>query len=321
MISALLVLLIHSAVAGDCTPKNFSAKFGPNHDQRNMGLCTSFGMADQFTFELGKKVSALDIALSVPEMVTYLKSQSCEKAPDVNKCLQSIVDHIKTAGAKPTGELVDKMQDTGLCLEEDLTSEYAYDQKPDFWYSWIENTSLEKRLRDVSMDSGVCVFCNTVDKDIAVLTPKSNVNEIREGISKAIRGKEILALQYLACKKRYKLNHKVQFHLELDSSLIDEALDNNKPSGVGISDSLFMLTEDVKKTFKDQAGNHYVLVIGRRKNSQNQCEYLVRSSWGKDCSIYDPKIAKDCKGGQYWVSEKDLKSRTTDSNYFKTVSN
>lgn len=50
---------------------------------------------------------------------------------------------------------------------------------------------------------------------------------------------------------------------------------------------------------------HTVLMIGRRFDSDaGECSYLIKDSYGEQCSRYDPKIK--CEGGYVWLPESKL---------------
>ena len=46
---------------------------------------------------------------------------------------------------------------------------------------------------------------------------------------------------------------------------------------------------------------HPNLYLGNDKN--NDCEYLIRNSWGKGCSPYQ---SNECENGMFWISESDF---------------
>lgn len=57
--------------------------------------------------------------------------------------------------------------------------------------------------------------------------------------------------------------------------------------------------------------NHVSTIIGQRWNSaKNTCEFKVRNAYGVDsCKHHSPRL--ECKNGNLWLSEKDLKRSVT----------
>jgi hypothetical protein len=50
---------------------------------------------------------------------------------------------------------------------------------------------------------------------------------------------------------------------------------------------------------------HTSSIVGRRWNKTEQsCQYLIRDSFGKDCSQYDPRL--ECSEGYLWLNEEDI---------------
>ena len=61
---------------------------------------------------------------------------------------------------------------------------------------------------------------------------------------------------------------------------------------------------------------HTSLLMGQRYNSETQeCQYLIKNSYGTDCSSYDHR--NQCEGGFIWVGEAALSNAMTSIVYFK----
>ncbi len=92
-------------------------------------------------------------------------------------------------------------------------------------------------------------------------------------------------------------------------SLIDKALDNEKPLGIS-----YLLQNVINSEMSDTI--EHASIISGRKFENNTCYYQIRNSWGTDCqrkafinSVYIPDypIYKyECEGGTFWVPRKDL---------------
>jgi hypothetical protein len=61
---------------------------------------------------------------------------------------------------------------------------------------------------------------------------------------------------------------------------------------------------------------HTTLLVGRRFQPQSgECQYLIKNSYGPDCSEYDP--SHTCEGGYIWVNENALYRAMTSYVYIK----
>lgn len=84
-------------------------------------------------------------------------------------------------------------------------------------------------------------------------------------------------------------------------SKIDEQLNKGQIVGIGYTAEVLL---DYKA--ENMKGFHASTLIGRRFNKKtNSCEYLLRNSWGKNCSQYGNNI--ECKNGHAWVAEEIFK--------------
>ncbi|MCB9073225.1 MAG: hypothetical protein H6623_06355 [Bdellovibrionaceae bacterium] len=87
---------------------------------------------------------------------------------------------------------------------------------------------------------------------------------------------------------------------------IDQTLNNRKPVAVGID-----VNNLTNSDWADGTIDHSVLIMGRRKVG-NSCQYLIRNSGGRDCSIFLNKLdpTKNCvpEYGAIWVDLQNIPS-------------
>ncbi len=83
---------------------------------------------------------------------------------------------------------------------------------------------------------------------------------------------------------------------------INESLDSRMPVTV---DFFYGLLENVDYYEYSVSELHTALLMGRRFHATNgECQYLIKDSYGSDCSQYDPR--HECEGGYLWINESDL---------------
>jgi hypothetical protein len=69
-------------------------------------------------------------------------------------------------------------------------------------------------------------------------------------------------------------------------------------------------------SFKRKLGElHTSNIVGRRLNKNNQCEYLIKNSYGTKCEEYHDSL--DCEAGYLWMPKKLLKRTLLRATYIK----
>ena len=124
-------------------------------------------------------------------------------------------------------------------------------------------------------------------------------------------------LRVTACEKDRKpypgTIHQIRMRLKGRNAFthINRVLDTHTP-----------LTVDFFYGFLDNADSyvhslndlHSTLLVGRRFDGKSgECQYLIKNSYGSDCSEYDPRHT--CEGGYVWVGENDLYGALTSYTY------
>jgi hypothetical protein len=88
---------------------------------------------------------------------------------------------------------------------------------------------------------------------------------------------------------------------------LDKGLEQAYPLGISYCDKV--LYDGRAFTPKDydteDCGRHASLIIGRRPNPdpkfKDSCQYLIRNSWGKNCSSYHDDWTCEAEKGSVWV--------------------
>ncbi len=141
-------------------------------------------------------------------------------------------------------------------------------------YSILEESNINKAFAEI-----VSQHCHGRQVDI----PNFNVKTLKrpKAHSKRIRGYRATA----------------QTRIKDYFKTINSTLESGKP---------LSLTYNIKHVTKNK-GLHESLIVARRwKNGR--CQYKIRNSWGKGCSIYDTSKIVDCnfEEGAFWVTDQAL---------------
>ncbi len=83
------------------------------------------------------------------------------------------------------------------------------------------------------------------------------------------------------------------------------------------SGELAAIGYDVSFVRKEQTASpesHWTAVVGRHSDSNGQCIYVLKNSWGPDCGYY--KSAIKCNGGTLEIPDAQLLPRVHTVHYF-----
>jgi hypothetical protein len=256
---------------------------GEVRDQDSIGWCYAFAGADLLTYKLGKKVSAVDVAMNYNDgwFKNTLKRVGWGEQDFQGATPQGMGTAIDNTKAKG-----------GACLEANLRSE-------DNGYSTIMSNLTE--IDNLKKKSGTLnsMTCPSVVQRVFPTIQAKEFLEISENASRATL---ISMLSDKACKPRLSLKG-VEVEYTSPSFLgdttevlnqIDRQLSRKNILALAYN-AQFLYDRNSKKN-----GGHASTIVGRRFNKSNgECEYLVRNSWGRGCSSYDPYYT--CEAGNIWI--------------------
>lgn len=268
-------------------------RLGPVRDQAIAGLCFTYEGADLLTYQLGTRISAIDLALS------YFKSTKLRK-----------MSRVYDDGGDTLTAIEWTVKLGGVCTEELMPSDETFlkanDTDPRIYGAF-------KTLEDHSW--------NTVEAyNAAIIIFPYLEEEIFDRAAKLNTFKDrIQFLQENACTERIAFDHLKLNYFEAVKrnevpgliKKIHRQLENNNVIGMGFrSNDLFSKQEE------DDSDNHATTLVGRRWNpAKNQCEYLMRDNFGGQCGdTYQSHF--ECKGGYIWLDEKFLLKNMYEIEYY-----
>lgn len=262
-------------------------RLGPVRDQDSVGWCYSFVAADLLSFKLGKKISAADVAVSNNDTWTNAI---------LKKFGRSEVD-IERGFPE---DAIEGTKSKGWCLESKFSSEdnSNWDLK-----TLIEQTEAIKKKFPNEAAGG-----NSNCGQALLLFGGLNLQSLMQTVERSSRSSLIPALADRACSPRIKnldvqvVSDSVTYSSDKSPlfKMIDGQLNNKNIAGIGYE--VAVLTN---RNYKEGLGAHSGIIVGRKFNSQtNECEYLIRNSWGRGCSLYDSSYK--CEEGNIWVPKAAL---------------
>lgn len=339
----LWLAFVGTAQGAGCTTKDYRQELGANRNQDELSWCFAYTSADLVSQRIGKKVSATDLASTFiladankllkspdPEVQAYLRANPdfadlITKTRNFEKLDYSPEGLLTEKGMKDTGGAEDvtiMLANTkGYCLESKFPSREKVQDK---FFHDVQKL-LYRRYRADKMS-----FCSDLpvasDPTSALIDPVSlAIAKIyEEELDKKCR-RQPLPVTLVPVMKKYadslpeyrsliekgEVKRSESEQALLDS--LDHALDNHRVAAIGYSANLIMKPEPGDK---DQHGDHSSTIVAR-KQIGGTCHYLIRNTWGDNCSLYLPKFRKRCEAGNVWVSGDELKDSLYSVIYLK----
>jgi hypothetical protein len=319
----------------NCTPKDqrTNPKLPPIRDQSSVDWCYSYTAADLVSFNSGKNISAIDMAVnhnnqvnlaSVGDQLSH-SLDSLVSSENIRTRLSRSSDHLRNAfsGVKRTSQrqagdsvkAINKTTLNGFCLESELPSS---SHKSSDLGQTLENINFyDEEFRSETMNNEMMsqvaadIICTEIGDSLIEIFGNVTLNDIA-GIMKSSHQVDLLSsLTSLSCKNRISVTGKAK---DIPSKgrmdQIDSILENDSIVGI----DYYAEALGLKPT--QTGGMHASSIIGRQWNDESQqCEYLVRNSWGETCEPYlDPS---KCEKGNIWVDRDALRTSIISSYHFE----
>lgn len=296
-------LKIQEKTKKSCTQTTSAVKeaLGPVRHQDSLGWCYAYSAADLLSFKLGKRISAIDIAIN------YTKSVKNSNEQYKNKSIEEIEGGYALFG------LYTAIRD-GVCLESDLPSEDNANQDLKLLFRDLKVFAEKASKLKYGSSEYLKLICN--NSYVKTLTLK---NEELFNFLLTLKEKEVTTeIQNLSCKNRItlpKLNPVSIYYKSEIFKHIDKQLEKGNP--LEFAYHMNILEEsDHEYLKKEEDYLHSSLIIERRYNEKkNECEYLVRNSWGRSCNNINSQF--ECSEGSIWIPKSILYSGILDVTYLK----
>lgn len=316
----------------------FPDKLPPIRDQGSIGWCYAYSVSDLVSFNSGKVVSARSIAqannLAVnQETLAYgaynsiagligaakkepahLSQENTENVMSAFRGIRSVSE--REGGIEQTAFLRAKARD-GFCLERDIPS--GSHEESDIGATIEVFQAFDSELTAANTQEEKSELARKFCNENTALFQQYFPNGFKEGVVNALlanaSGDSFTYLSQEQCKDRVDMGEYRTDYIPKTSpgstvSVLDGFLDRNEISAVGYQTD-FMGQERLDENGEPLENYHSSTIIGRRFNEETgRCQYLLRNSWGTDCSVYPDSM--ECEKGNIWVSEDDLDSHSLD---------
>ncbi len=313
---------------GKCPSVDLSEGLGPLRDQRNIGWCYANVAADLIAFKFknelkGERVSASYIAILNNEIFQKYPN---DEAGDVLPAL-----FISEYFGVCTGSLEEEFFNTGphKTLREKINNlvylKDAYDKRKknqEYLDAYIQRINQYAQSNSLINKITFEELEEILENSSRRTFPRKLADRICE--SNMIK----LKMDFFDTSYNYFIINGL-FHFKPSKGLFKSGKDdlirktnyyisNHKPVSVGYNTSIF--DEKGYQSYQT-SGGHVSLIVGQQWNEEsNQCEFLLRNSWGKNCSGYqNPELKGKCdpNTGYLWLPSEILKRGITDVLSFK----
>ncbi len=294
-----------------CQPEiDLSSKFKdvPTRDQGSNGWCFAYAISDLITAQTGKPISAVDIALRYFKKVksnNWNVPRSEKEGPwqfdsgylgflkeimDQKVCLEADVKSSGDSSTKDIGDLLFRIQNFKLKYDQSFRDSFGQE-------SYHSREEKKKYL----MEEKLCKSA------LSSVFPKLEIKDILDVLEHSSTWSYLEELRDKSCTSRVDLKDFratfLQGSKHKQYNQIDKWLNGGKTVGLDFMSSFLK-----EKGVYLPASAHSALIIGRKYNKEKKsCEYLVRNSWGKNCSVYkESGITCDPETGYIYLSKEEL---------------
>lgn len=295
----------YSTEEAQCTPVDFRETFPLKmRNQHDLSWCFAHAASDylQFAYHLPEQISAADIAINygqsklgkIMHFFQGLGGSNARQLPAQTGFIKVAVKQIIPQGycpenALPSDEWNHVDATTGVQIKQDIR------------WSILETFELYKKVQagDVAGPHALQSYFTfkNIDRDqfYSILrdsTKKNLMQNIRAAACKDER--KPFGSNYLSSDFQIRGKHVFQN--------MNASFDRGMPVTIDFFSDVFRHFDRPKIDVNEL---HTVLVYGRKFNPESQqCQYMIKDSYGEQCTKYDPKIS--CEGGYVWLPENKL---------------
>jgi|GEM_PF-977557 len=286
----------YMTLSPQCSPVDLRQGFSFRmRNQGDINWCYAFATADelQYYFKIPEPLSAADVALqynegSWPRLMRWLSGKAVHETGFVRSAMWASL----AAGYCPESDFP-----SDTWTKRDATGEHPMQLKE----AINDLLNLQEQVQDG-------FYLKASDLPYTYLFKTVSQDQLFELLANTSRTQLINQLRLTACEKDRKpfpgTIHRIKMRLKGRNAFthINRVLDTQTPVTV---DFFYGFLDNADAYVHSLNDLHSTLLVGRRFDEKSgECQYLIKNSYGPDCSEYDPRHT--CEGGYVWVGESDL---------------
>ncbi len=295
----------YSTDESSCSSIDFRNTFPlATRNQEGLSWCFAHSAADylQYTFQIPVQLSAADIAINYSKsnwsrlvhFFTHLVDGSLRGQPPQTGIAQAAIKLILPQGYCPESALPSDFWNR-------VDSATGEQKKEEILQSILDMYSLQKDIQAGIYSSPADLpfyfsFLHVSREDFFNLLQNSSHNKL------------LLKLRNQACSLERKPfpGNPISVNFKLRGRHVFQRMNDSFDRSMPVTVDFFAsLLKDYESRAKDITSFHTVLLYGRKFDpATQQCTYLLKNSWGTECTRYDPRI--ECEHGYLWIAENKL---------------
>ena len=304
----------------ECSPVDIRSSLNPElkkhfsvpRNQDSTGWCYGFSASDLLSAHLGEPVSALHVSALYNRKAR--RNIFMRTAHEIGLAISEAETRFEEVYESGLCKMAigEAMRNGKVCHEKDLPFDYKYQDSTKEMIKDLEK--IRKDRKKLSKDA----ICNQIEEKLEFHGLTLDSSSISEELVSRNMNLGIESIANEQCKK----NPMVVSPLKIKSlSLPGKSLEKRKHFLQEIGD-LFKkgkpieISYNVNKYVNYMDGLHSSVVVARRWHN-NRCQYKIRNSWGKDCSLYKSNVDCEKETGSYWVNDEDFVKNTNSTTYLE----
>lgn len=321
------------ARCGGENARDFRSRLPEVRDQGSTGWCYAYSTADLASFHSGKNISARHIAQvnnvainqetlatgAYNSVASLIGAASVEpqhlsregvQANNLTEAFSQLQNPSLRDGGIETNSFLRVKARGGFCLENDIPS--GSHEEEDIGDVIEVFRSFDEQYRNSGTDADrnglVDSFCNDNKELLERYFPNGFTEGVRNALLSGAGGDSFQYLSQEQCRERVSME---EFKTDVfpvsregdARNAIDSLLDGESIASVNYETD-FLGQERFDDNGELLDNTHSSTVVGRRFDEESgRCQYLLRNSWGSDCSVYSAAQDIECDGGNVWVNE------------------
>lgn len=281
--------------------------FSTPRNQDSLGWCYAFAAADLISAEVGQPVSSLHASLifntSLENSNTRHTNDRAQKKAFLNN--EARLRYIYEGGSL-SASLKTIIAEKQVCYEKNLPFDNHKGKTTIELLMQLESLKMKIDARNMN-EFLICGELNRILPEFGLYNLTADNIEVAEKLIDTQINAAMEQIVESSCKKQIQLPP-IEVRSLLPNPNYMKDINTMVSTGKAVA-----INYDIKDVTA-QSGRHVNLITGRRWNN-GRCEYKLRNTWGKSCSLFNPGI--DCikEEGSFWVPEEFVRQKTTAATY------
>lgn len=294
-----------------CSKVDLRPQFGPVTNQDGTGWCYAYAAADLVSFKLKKPVSPVDIALQNHRYLDKSNQTAIDKAQ-----LRGV--NLGSGGFPDLSILTTQLEAKGFCPDDKINvndlKDYELNDKLVLYNNLVRDMKSKSKFNNSDceqMENLLGLFPGLSLNDVEDIARNESTANAASSLAQKACQPRIVPQGYLMPKNVRNKDSKKNTAKPLTRAQFNQIHRHLSPP----KSAPAAITIRMEHFYDFGNGNskhaiHAMTLVGRQRNPRTgKCEYIVRNSWGPECSAsYKPSVR--CESGVLFIPEEELRKAT-----------